>query len=242
MPVNVLTKADFTPRPATEAAGHFAKKAALTHEAFELLSAEAKAHAFRVATVHKARMIQDIRNTVEKAIEQGTDWSAVQRELLKKFDVEGVPRPALYRLRGMFLQNTMQAYNDARREVLDDPEMVQFFPYRMYWTVGDGTPGVNNVRATHAALHGKVFTWDDPFWDAHTPPWDWGCRCTFVSLTAGQAKARGEVIDLAYVRTRIVVPGTERRGIAEKPGFARGKFDLRNIEEELRKAVEAMID
>jgi len=242
MPVNVLTKSDFTPRPATEAARHFAKKAALTSAVFEKLSAEARAHAFRVATVHKARMVQDIRNVVEKAIEQGTDWSAVQRELLKKFDVEGVPRPALYRLRGMFLQNTMQAYNDARREVLDDPEVTDFFPYRMYWTVGDGTPGVNNVRATHAALHGKVFAWNDPIWDAYVPLQEWGCRCTFVALTAGQAKARGEVIDLAYVRTRIVVPGTERPGIAEKPGFARGKFDLRSIEEELRAAVKGMIE
>jgi SPP1 gp7 family putative phage head morphogenesis protein len=242
MPVSVLTKADFTPRPATEAAGHFAKKVALTHEAFELLSAEAKRHAFRVATVHKARMIQDIRNVVEKAIEQGTDWSAVQRELLKKFDTEGVPRPALYRLRAMFQRNTMDAYRAARREVLDEPEIVNFFPYRMYWTVGDGTPGVNNVRATHAALHGKVFTWDDPIWDAYVPLQEWGCRCTFVGLTAGQAKARGEVIDLAYVRTRIKVPGTERRGIAERPGFAPGEFDLRNIEEELREAVRSMIE
>lgn len=242
MPVALLTKADFSPRSATEAGRHFAKKAALTDEAFEKLSAKARAHAFRVAGVHKARMIQELRNRVEEAIEKGEDWSAVQRELLKKFDTAAVPRPALARLRTMFLQNAMQSYNDARREVLDEAEVVDAFPFRMYLTVGDGTPGVNGVRPTHAALHGKIFAWDDPFWDAHTPPWDWGCRCTFVPLTAGQVRSMGEpVLDLGYVRKRLEVPGTRQRGIPAKPGFERGKFNLKGIEKELREAVEEML-
>jgi hypothetical protein len=103
--------------------------------------------------------------------------------------------------------------------------------------------GINGVRPTHAALHGKIFAWDDPFWDWHTPPWEWGCRCTFIALTPGQVKALGvRVIDLDYVRERIKVPGTKERGIEANPAFVRGKFDLRSIDEELRKVVEGMIE
>jgi len=243
MALSVLTKTDFTPRAASAAAGHFARKAAMTSAAFEKLSAEAKAHAFRIATVHKARLIQDVRNKVLEAIEKGTDWAEVQRNILKAFDTEGIPKPTLPRLKTMFLMNTQQAYNDARRETLDEPSVSEAFPYRQYLTVGNGVAGINGVRPTHAALHGKIFAWDDPFWDWHTPPWEWRCRCTFIALTPGQVKALGvRVIDLDYVRNRIAVPGTTARGIAENPAFVRGKFDLRSIDEELRKAVEGMIE
>jgi len=247
MPLSVLTQTDFTPRPATAAAGHFAKKAALTSAAFEKLSTEAKAHAFRIATVHKARLIQDVRNKVLASIEKGTDWAEVQRNILKAFDTEGVPKPTLPRLRTMFQMNTQQAYNDARRATLDEPSVSEAFPYRQYLTVGNGVAGINGVRPTHAALHGKIFAWDDPFWDwVHYPVGRgevaYGCRCTFIALTPGQVKALGvRVIDLDYVRERIKVPGTNERGIAENPALVRGKFDLRSIDEELRKAVEAEI-
>jgi len=242
MPVSILTKTDFSPKSLAEARRHFAKKAAVTSDAFEKLSEEAKAHAFRVATVHKARLIQDIRDKVAAAIDEGTSWSDVQRDLLKLLDTGGVPRPALHKLRTMFLMNTQQAYNDARRETLDDPEITEAFPFREYLTVGNGTAGINGVRATHAALHGRIFRWDDPFWDAHTPPWEWGCRCTFVALTAGQVRALGvKVVDLDYVRKRSPVPGTERKGIAENTKFARGKFDLKAIDAELREAVLHML-
>lgn len=242
MTVSILAKTDFAPRSANDAARHFAKKAALTDEVFESLSSQARQFAFRVATVHKARLIQDVRDKVLKAIDKGTSWSQVQRELLVAFDTESIPRPALHRLRTMFITNTQQAYNDARRDVLDDPEISEAFPFRQYLTVGNGVAGVNNVRAEHAALHGKVFAWDDPFWDEHTPPWGFNCRCTFVALTAGQVAAMGvRVVDLSYVRKRIPVPGTDKRGIAAVPEFARGTFDLSSIDAELRRAVERMI-
>ncbi len=242
MPVATLTKTDFRPKRLEEARRHFARKAALTSDVFEELSAKAKAHAFRVATVHKASLIQAIRDRIVKAIDAGASWRDVQNTLIEDFTTQAVPRPALHKLRSMFLMNTQQAYNDARRETLDDPEITEAFPFRQYLTVGDGTPGVNGVRPEHAALHGKVFAWDDPFWDAHTPPWDWGCRCTFVALTAGQVRAMGvKVIDLAYVRKRIAVPGTKHRGI-EPSDFVRGGFDLSAIDAELRGAVERMIE
>ena len=119
MPLNALTKYDFTPKTLDEAGKAFGKKAALTSDLFERLSVEAKAHAFRIANVHKAGLIQRARDIVEKAIREGTPFPEVRRELLALFDTEGIPRPALARLRTMFQQNVQQAYNDARRETLE---------------------------------------------------------------------------------------------------------------------------
>ncbi len=242
MPISTLTKADFEPKSFEEAAEHFGKKAALTSEAFDRLTDEAKAHAFKVAGMHKARLIQRARDVVHKAIRDGTPFREVRLKLLALFDTDGVPPPALSRLRLAFTQNGQQAYNDARREALDDPEIAAAFPFRMYLTVGNGRPGFRGVRPEHAALHGLVFTWDDPFWDAHTPPWGFGCRCFFRPLTRGQVKRMGvKVRNLGYVRKGIRVGGRRKRGMEADPRFARGEFDLTGIDKELRKAVEEMV-
>jgi SPP1 gp7 family putative phage head morphogenesis protein len=151
-----------------------------------------------------------------------------------------VDRTSLAHLRTVFNQNVDTAYNDARREVLDEPEMREAFPYRQYLTVGNGTPGVNGVRATHAALHGLIFRSDDPFWDRFTPPWEWGCRCMIVPVTDNQVKGR-RVRDAEYVDKKIRVAGEKRRGIRPHPAFDRRRDLLKGIEGELRGALEAML-
>ena len=242
MPINAITQDDFEPRTMDEAARHFAKKAALTDDVFQRLSAAAKQRAFRVATLHKAHLVQRARDIVHRAIRDGTPYGEVRRQLLTIFDTEGIPRPALHRLRTVFQQNVQQAYNDARREVLDEPEISEAFPFRQYLTVGNGTPGVRNVRPEHAALHGLVFAWNDPFWDAHTPPWDWGCRCTIVALTENQVRRmRVKVRNLGYIRRRIRVPGRGGRGIGAKAAFARDTTNLAGVDRELREALEEML-
>lgn len=235
MTVSLLSADDFKPKAATEAEASFGRKVAVPSEVFDRLSTEARQQAFRIAGVHKARLLQRARNLVKRAIRDGTPFPTVRRQLQALFADEGVKSPALARLRLIFTQNSAQAYNDARREVLDDPEVTAAFPYRMYMTVGNGTPGFRGVRPTHAALHRKVFAWDDPFWDSHTPPWEFGCRCTTVALTAGQVKRMGiKVVNLGYVRRRVRVPGQKRRGIAANPDFMRGKLNLDAIDAEIR--------
>ena len=243
MPLTVLTKADFEPRPAAEAGKRFAGKAALTSEAFDRLSTAARQNAFRIAKVNNARLIQRARDIVHRAIRDGTEFRTVRQQLIELFDTEGLARPALSRLRFTFQQNAMQAYNEGRREMLDEPDIMHAFPYRQYLTVGNGVAGVNGVRPEHAALHGLIFKADDAFWNAHTPPWDWGCRCTFRALTAGQVQRMGEKVrNLGYIRKRIRVPGKKGRGIEANAQFVRGEFDLSAIDKELRKALEGMLN
>ena len=49
-------------------------------------------------------------------------------------------------------------------------------PYLVYRTMRDG-----RVRGTHAELDGVALPADDPFWDTHYPPNDYGCRCIAYS-------------------------------------------------------------
>ena len=177
----------------------------MTREAFDALANRAKQHAFTISVLHKANLVAKMQEVIDKAIAEGTGYQDVRRHLLALFDTEGLPGISKARLLTTFRNNTQQAYNDARREALDEASGA--FPYRQYLTVGNGTPGYRNVRASHAILHGKVFAWNDPFWNAHTPPWEHGCRCTFRGLTAGQVKRMGvRVVNLKAVRKAGIGP------------------------------------
>lgn len=226
--MNLLAEIDFTAMPAEKAAEHFARKAAVTDAQFAKLSRRAKQHAFTMARVHKARVIQRARDVVHKAIREGTDFRTARQALLKIFEDEELPRPALNHLRLVLTQNTQEAYNEATREVLNG--VTDTFPYWQYRTVGD-----SNVRPSHAALDKLVFRADDPFWDAHYPPWEFGCRCTVIALTRGQVADREvEVRSLGYVRTEL--------GVRANRAFERGEVDLGAIDEEIRRVVEEELD
>lgn len=59
-------------------------------------------------------------------------------------------------------------------------------PYLKYSAVND-----SRTRPSHRALDGVIRPIDDPFWDRHTPPIDFRCRCVTVALTDKQAKQQG---------------------------------------------------
>lgn len=234
MSVSVLTQADFTPQPAGEVRRRFARKAALTSEIFERLSMAAQRRAFRIAGVNNARLIQAVRNRIASAVEAGTPWPDVRRELTRLFSATGSEMPGLHRLRQVFITNTQMSYNDSRREILDD--QTDAFPYWQYLTVGNGTAGVNGVRAEHAALHGLIFRADDPFWDAHYPPWGFNCRCTVRALTPGEVQSLDlPVRNLSYVRSKLRIK-------ADADFDRSGDPNLDTIDAELRRALEEMLD
>jgi len=77
-----------------------------------------------------------------------------------------------------------QAYAVARHQ--QQMSGMASHPYWKYETVGD-----SRVRASHAALDGKVLRADDPWWKTHYPPWDWGCRCIVIAIDEEDAKMYG---------------------------------------------------
>lgn len=209
MPLALLTENDFAPKRHTEAERAFRRKVALTREEFDRLSAANKAHAFTVANVHNGKLVQAIRDVMARATRDGRTFAQIHRELSALFDGSGIPKISLQRLRFAYQENARQAYSDARSDAMSDPETAAVFPFWKYLTVGNGTPGFRGVRADHAALHGKTFAVGDPFWRTFKPPWDYGCRCGWIALTAGQVTRSRETV--WTLRGGTVVPAARKR-------------------------------
>lgn len=152
----------------------------------------AHAKAFTVAKVARMDVLQDIRGMVEKSIEDGLTFEQFRKELTPMLQKKGwwgekfVSRPdgtvekilegSPRRLKTIYNQNLFTAYSAGREEQFQQNK--RFRPYGMYVAVRD-----RKTRATHLALHGKVYPLDDAFWKAFTPPIDWNCRCRKRALS-----------------------------------------------------------
>lgn len=58
-------------------------------------------------------------------------------------------------------------------------EQKSLYPNLRYVAVMDG-----RTRDQHARWHNTILPIDDPWWDTHLPPNDWGCRCNVVQTDA----------------------------------------------------------
>lgn len=89
-----------------------------------------------------------------------------------------------HRLDNIYRTNIQMAYSYGRYQQQQANKKNK--PYLMYSAVND-----SRTRPTHRALHGMIRPIDDQFWNIHTPPSDYRCRCHTVALTEAQAKDKG---------------------------------------------------
>lgn len=160
------------------------KKTALTKEEYEALSDRAKAKAFTVAGYTEAVIIQEYLDSLTEAVEQGKtlrDWKEEMDTWLEQHGYEGMEP---FKAHVIFETNIQTAYNAGHYTSMMQAREKR--PYWMYVTAGD-----DHVRETHAALHGAVYKYDDPFWKVWYPPNGFRCRCHVRSYSEAQIQARG---------------------------------------------------
>lgn len=176
--------------------------------------------AFTVSKLTKATLLDDVQTSLDKAIAEGQSFEQWRSEILPKLDRVWLGRtygelwdemspeeqakhtpPSQSerkrivresRLKTIFRTNMASSYQAGRyRQLRDD---VEDYPYWRYITMEDAA-----VRPAHAELHGKVFRWDDPFWQTHFPPNGFNCRCEVEGLDSFDLEAQDLTLESGHV-------------------------------------------
>lgn len=159
---------------------------------------KAHAKAFTVAKAMRMDVLQDIRDMVSKALDEGITFAQFRKELEPRLKAKGwwgrkivgdgagaktVQLGSPYRLQTIFRANTQTAFMAGRYRAL--MENTGDRPYWQYVAVLD-----SRTRPSHRRLHGKIFRYDDPFWESFFPPNGWNCRCRVRALSAKDMQER----------------------------------------------------
>ena len=171
----------------------------------------------RVFTVAKAMnmdVLQTLRDSVEKSINEGITyqdfkkglqgnltnlgWWGSKKEVLNPNtgEVEKVTLGTPNRLRIIYETNLNVAYAVGNYEGMK--ANAEERPYWRYRAILD-----NNTRLEHKELHNKVYPHDHSFWKTYYPPNGWGCRCTVEALTFGDVEKAGYKISDSIPKTKI---------------------------------------
>lgn len=179
---------------------HFRKKGnTFTWDWYDIWQ-DAHQRSFTVAKVVNEKILNDIREAVDKALAEGKTFRDFQKELkpiLQKrgwwgeqiiVDSNGVAEKvqlgSMYRLKTIYSVNMQTAYMSGRHKTQLDN--VDNRPYWEYVAVLD-----SRTRPEHAQLNGMVFRYDDPFWRSFYPPNGWRCRCRVNALSPRNLKTKG---------------------------------------------------
>ena len=158
---------------------------------------DAHAKSFTVAKAMKLDLLQDIRGAVDKSLANGTTLATFRDELepiLKakgwwgKDADTGAQLGSGHRLENIFRTNLQSSYMAGRYK--QQVENADDRPYWQYIAVMD-----SRTRPAHSALNGKVFRFDDVFWNTHYPPCGYRCRCRTRAYTEKQVKDKGLTVE-----------------------------------------------
>ena len=123
------------------------------------------AKALTVAGVSKADLLAEIKDEIIRSMETGDTIDDFRNAVDSFLERRGYTELAAYRVDTIYRTNMQAAYQAGRWRQMTSDAVLAARPYWRYVAVMDAS-----TRPDHAAMHGRVFLSDDPFWDIWYPP------------------------------------------------------------------------
>lgn len=163
----------------------FRQRIPLTDEELESLGSSIRSKAFAVAGASQMDLVMDVLSSLDDALADGLSLDEFKDAVAEKlYDAWG--HADGYRVENIFRTNLQAAYGDGRYEVLSDPAVKRFRPYRRFVAVED-----SRTSEICQSLDGTLLPADDPFWDTHWTPLHYQCRSEIESVGEDEAKELG---------------------------------------------------
>jgi len=175
-PLGALEIPQFTTKPFAEAISSFLGKNIVSRRFFDRLTAEAKRRSFTVAGLAQKRMLVVAHEELTKAITEGIDLREFRARLAQRFESNGWTPLNKSHVETVFRTQVQGAYASGRDVQQRQPEVLEARPYWQIQGVKD-----DRTRDAHAAAHGKVLHYSDPFWTRAPLPWGFNERCRRVT-------------------------------------------------------------
>lgn len=167
-----------------EAVEFFKDKVAMTSKDFYKLSDKYKSLAFTVATYSKLDIVQQFKDELLNAIENGTTQKEFQHAMNTFLQDKGYKGITDFQAENIFRTNIQTAYQVGHYKAMQEVKDIR--PYWKYVAVED-----RHTRPSHAAMNGRIFHADHPIWGTWYPPNGFKCRCTVVTLSEDDIETKG---------------------------------------------------
>lgn len=149
------------------------------------LQSAARLQAFSIAGLARIDQLQAALDAMNEGLRSGLTFGEWKKTAAEQ--EWGLPS---HRLDLIMRMHTQTAYQAGHWEQFD--RLADHRGFLMYSAIND-----LRTRPAHRAMNGIIKPVDDSFWDDHSPPCGYNCRCGLVSLSKDQAEARGGETQLA---------------------------------------------
>lgn len=160
-----------------EALEHFRSLNVVDRAAFDQMSREARAASWTMAHVHAADALQSIHEELGATLAKGLGLREFEKAIQPYFTTP-------WHVETVFRTGILKAYGYGHWQ--GAVEGAKERPYVRYSAIMD-----MRTRPRHAELHGKVMRLDDAYVQDHWCPWEWNCRCMWVTLSQAEVEESG---------------------------------------------------
>lgn len=215
-----------------EAVAWHQQRKPMTRGEWDDLSASQRQRAFVVSGVAQARLVEDVHNSLQRAIASGKpfeEWKKEQGPALEKAWGGSVKDPG-FRLETIYRNAAQTAYSAGRWKQIHHPAVRKARPFLQFDAILDGA-----VTPICRTCNGTLLPIDDPWWDSRVPPLHHRCRSGTVTLD------KFEVAELGGVTQAPDVDADGSWGQAPDDGSPGALVDPATFPESLRPEVERVV-
>jgi hypothetical protein len=207
MQLNFLTE----PVPHAEAIALLRDRPVVTREIFDSMGPEFTGRAFTITGIEVFDVLQAVRDQIA-TLPAGADWKKLRKEIAAKISPWLEEGEAKRRAELLLNHHGRAAYAAAwSRAIHAQGEVFTHLMYR-------SSRRSKDPRASHQALDGLILPRTHPFWETHTPPWEFGCNCLDpIPMTAEDA-ADEERENPGSVASREQLAALEKGTLVRGPG------------------------